>query len=109
MRFPQNLQEKPEIYENYLAQIFSSNLEKSYLKALLCSRFYYFFVLFGVRQSNFGLRSYVHILKETNVGWIIVVTWLGRLILLVLIGMSVYALAIIIERRKFFVENALEE
>ena len=40
-------------------------------------------------------------------GWIIVVTWLARLILLALVGMSVYALSIIIERRKFFKENSL--
>ena len=42
-------------------------------------------------------------------GWIIVVTWLGRLILLALIGMSIYALSIIIERRKFFQENGLND
>ena len=42
-------------------------------------------------------------------GWIIVVTWLARLILLALVGMSVYALSIIIERRKFFQENGLSD
>ena len=42
-------------------------------------------------------------------GWIIVVTWLARLILLALVGMSVYALSIIIERRKFFKENGLSD
>ena len=42
-------------------------------------------------------------------GWIIVVTWLARLILLGLVGMSVYALSIILERKKFFAENGIEE
>ncbi|MAW07610.1 MAG: hypothetical protein CME61_04940 [Halobacteriovoraceae bacterium] len=42
-------------------------------------------------------------------GWIIVIMWLARLILLGLVGMSVYALSIIIERRKFFKENGLSE
>ncbi len=42
-------------------------------------------------------------------GWIIIVTWLARLILLGLVGMSVYALAIIIERRRFFAENSIDE
>ena len=34
--------------------------------------------------------------------WMIIVTWLARLILLILIMMSVYALSIILERKEFF-------
>jgi len=42
------------------------------------------------------------------VGWILVVTWLTRIILICLVVMSVYALSIIIERRKFFRLNSLD-
>ena len=42
-------------------------------------------------------------------GWMIVVTWLARLVLLVLIGMSIYAVSIILERREFFRKNSLTD
>ena len=41
--------------------------------------------------------------------WMILVTWLARLILLILIGMSVYVVSIILERRDFFKKNGLSE
>ena len=41
--------------------------------------------------------------------WMIIVTWLARTILIILILMSVYALSIILERRKFFEEYSLEK
>ena len=40
-------------------------------------------------------------------GWMIVVTWLARLIFLALIAMSVYALSIILERKEFFKKFSL--
>ena len=39
--------------------------------------------------------------------WMIVVTWLARIILVLLVGMSVYAVSIILERKEFFKKNAL--
>lgn len=39
--------------------------------------------------------------------WMIIVTWLARIILLVLVGMSVFTLSIILERREFFNKNSL--
>ncbi len=39
--------------------------------------------------------------------WMIIVTWLARIILLILILMSVYALSIILERRDFFKKFSL--
>ena len=39
--------------------------------------------------------------------WMIIVTWLARLILLILILMSVYALSIILERKEFFKKFSL--
>ena len=39
--------------------------------------------------------------------WMIIVTWLARLILLILILMSVYALSIILERKDFFKRYSL--
>ena len=39
--------------------------------------------------------------------WMILVTWLARLILLLLVGMSVYVVSIILERRDFFKKNGL--
>ena len=40
--------------------------------------------------------------------WMIIVTWLARLILILLLGMSVYALSIILERKNFFKNFSLE-
>ena len=40
--------------------------------------------------------------------WMLIVTWLARIILLLLIGMSVYAVSIILERRDFFTKYSLE-
>ena len=39
--------------------------------------------------------------------WLIVVTWLARLILLALVVMSVWALSIILERRQFYKLNSI--
>ena len=39
--------------------------------------------------------------------WMIIVTWLARLILVILLGMSVYAISIILERRDFFKKFSL--
>ena len=39
--------------------------------------------------------------------WLIVVTWLARLILLTLVVMSVWALSIILERRQFYKLNSI--
>lgn len=38
------------------------------------------------------------------VAWMIVVEWLARLVLLLLVGLSIWSISIIIERRKFFKE-----
>ena len=39
--------------------------------------------------------------------WMIIVTWLARIILVLLVGMSVYAVSIILERKEFFKKNTL--
>lgn len=41
------------------------------------------------------------------VAWMVVVEWLARLVLLILLGLSVWSISIILERRKFF--QKLEE
>lgn len=41
------------------------------------------------------------------VAWIVIVEWLARLVLLILVGLSIWSISIIIERRKFF--KQLEE
>ncbi len=41
--------------------------------------------------------------------WMILVTWLARLILVLLVGMSIYAVSIILERREFFKRNSLSQ
>ena len=39
--------------------------------------------------------------------WMIIVNWLARIILVLLCGMSIYAVSIILERNKFFKNNSL--
>jgi len=41
--------------------------------------------------------------------WMIIVTWLARLILIILVGMSVFAVSIILERKEFFKKNSLKD
>ena len=41
--------------------------------------------------------------------WMLIVTWLARIILVLLIGMSIYAVSIILERRDFFKRYSLED
>ena len=40
-------------------------------------------------------------------GWMLLVTYLARIVLVLLIAMSIYAVAIILERRRFFKENSI--
>jgi len=39
--------------------------------------------------------------------WLVIVEWLARVILLLLVGLSVWSISIIIERRRFFKTLAL--